>query len=565
VPEIVRKLYFGDNLKVLRESVPDESVDLIYLDPPFNSKKIYNVNFGADAQIKAFVDNWQWSDESVVALDDIRNKHNVGLYDLIFAIKDMVGENGLSAYIVMMTIRLLELKRVLKPTGSIYLHCDSVASHYLKVVMDSIFGIKNFQNSIVWKRTSAHNDTKGWGRIQDNILFYTKSEEYVWNKVYTEYNDDYVKKFYRYTDENGRRYRLGDLTATGIRKGESGMPWKGVDPTKKGNHWAIRRTFLNDPDIPDSTLEALNYLDSIGRIYWPKKGKVPSLIRYLDEMPGSPIQDIITDIPPLSAQSKEKLGYPTQKPLTLLERIISVSSNKGDVVLDPFCGCGTAIEAAEKLDRQWIGIDITCLAVLLVERRLNEGFRHKPIKWDVYGLPVDMESAIELARRDKYQFQYWACRLLYARPIEEDKKGKDKGVDGVILFNDEGPRAKAKKIIISVKGGANVTSSMVRDLRGTVERENAVMGLFVTLTKPTKDMKNEAASAGVYRPPLEVVSDGHMYGVDVMPKIQIVTIEDLLQGGKPKLPNDLTLGGATFKKNRTVANEAPKPNGFNLD
>jgi site-specific DNA-methyltransferase (adenine-specific) len=305
-----------------------------------------------------------------------------GLLGLIGAV---VGNDGLSAYLVMMAVRLFELRRVLKNTGSIYLHCDPTAGHYLKVLMDSIFGVGNFRNCIVWKRTSAHSDTKGWGRIQDNILYYTMSDNYTWNKVYAEYSEDYVRRFFKYR-ENGRIFRASDLTAQGKRAGDSGKPWRGFDPTARARHWAIPRDFLDDGKLPENSLAALDYLDSIGRIYWPPKGKVPALKRFLDEAKGGPVQDIILDIPPLSRNAKEKLGYPTQKPLALLERIIGVSSNPGDVVLDPFCGSGTAMEAAEKLGRQWVGMDVSRLAIALSGRRMREGYgRKEGFAFDVGG------------------------------------------------------------------------------------------------------------------------------------------------------------------------------------
>jgi site-specific DNA-methyltransferase (adenine-specific) len=384
-----KKLFHGDNLDILQACIESESIDLIYLDPPFNSKKIYNASVN-DAQIKAFDDIWYWTDQTSKLLDNLERRIS-GLYEQLMIIRKEIGENGMSAYLVMMAARLVELNRVLKATGSLYLHCDPTASHYLKIIMDFIFGFKNFRHQIVWKRTSAHNDSKGWGHIQDNILFYSKSDEYVWNKVYTGYDQNYVAKFYRHTDDDGRRFQAGDLTAAGISKGgDSGKPWRGIDPGKKGNHWAIRRSFLNDPNIPENTHKALDYLDAIGRIYWPPNGQIPRIKRYLDEMPGGPIQEIITDIPPLSAKSKEKLGYQTQKPLALLERIIAASSNKGDTVLDPFCGSGTTIEAAEKLQRKWIGIDIAHLAIALTEKRLAGGYKN--LKWETIALPKEIKT-----------------------------------------------------------------------------------------------------------------------------------------------------------------------------
>ncbi|MDR2356521.1 MAG: site-specific DNA-methyltransferase, partial [Oscillospiraceae bacterium] len=416
----IRKLYFGDNLEILRGSVKDNSVDLIYLDPPFNSQRVYNAYVGSDAQVKAFDDTWQWTPETVAVLDDIGRNHGHGMKGLLGSIGAVGGNDGLSAYLVMMAARLFELRRVLKNTGSVYLHCDPSAGHYLKVVMDSIFGVRNFRNCVIWKRTSAHSDTKGWGRIQDYILYYTMSDKYTWNKAYTGYSEGYLRKFFKHR-ENGRVFRVGDLMAAGTRAGDSGKPWRGIDPNERGNHWAIRRSFLNDPGVPENPLAALDYLDSIGRIYWPPKGKVPGLKRYLDETRGAPVQDIILDIPPLSRNAKEKLGFPTQKPLALLERIIGVSSNAGDVVLDPFCGCGTAMEAAEKLGRQWVGLVVSLLAIALSERRMREGFGRKAgFAFEVEGMPKDLGSARELAMGKPdggYRFRCWACSLVGARPV----------------------------------------------------------------------------------------------------------------------------------------------------
>jgi site-specific DNA-methyltransferase (adenine-specific) len=539
-------LYFGDNLTVMRERMQPNSVDLIYLDPPFNSKRNYNIffdsskNMSENAQIVAFKDMFYWEDETSKAYDYLKNHGTAHLFELLSSLVSIFGRVDLTAYLVMMAIRLQEMYRILKPTGSLYLHCDPTAGHYIKIVLDIIFGGKNFRNNIVWKRTSAHNDAKRWGHIADFILFYTKSENYTWNNVYTEYNKDYIDKFYRHKDKDARIYRVGDLTAAGLSKGESGQAWRGVNPSDKNRHWAISRDLLNDdPNLPDSVLGALDYLDSIGRIYWPEKGEVPGFIRYLDEMPGVNLQEIVTDIPPLSARGREKLGYPTQKPLVLLERILAASSNKGDVIFDPFCGCGTTIEAAHKLEREWIGIDISYLAVNLVEQRLKDIDRLG--KWSVVGAPVDLRSAENLAIRDRYQFQYWACSLVKARPYNDQIKGADHGIDGKIFFNDDYTNlSKDKVIIVSVKSGKNVDVSMLRDLVGTVVREGAAMGLFVTLVKPTKPMVSEAYLAGYYESP----------GGTKYQKIQIMTIEELLLNQGPSVPIDITCGAGTFKKAR---------------
>lgn len=542
----LRQLHYGDNLQVLREYIASDSVDLIYLDPPFNSKRLYNVYLNSEAQATAFNDAWTWTNETEADLDFVRKSGPIDLDDfLLFARRNSGDDMG--AYTVMMSARLIELNRVLNFSGSIYLHCDPTASHYLKIIMDSIFGKENFRNDIIWKRTSAHSDAKKFGAVHDNLLYYTKSSDYVWNEVFFNHDEDYLKKKYNKIDPDGRRFQDGDLTAAGTTaSGSSGKPWRGIDPTLKGCHWAIRRTFLHDPNIPQNTQEALDYLDSVGRIYWPKKiGGLPRIKRYIDETPGMTAQDVITDINPINARARERLGYPTQKPVSLLERIISISSKPNDLVLDPFCGCGTAIEAAEKLGRQWSGIDITILAINLIDKRLKEGFPKRDWEPEIIGTPKDLDSARELAAREPYQFQLWACSLVNPGFTGKDaRKGADGGIDGIMKFNDEGPESKPKRIIISVKGGSNIGPEMVRSLIGVVQRENAAIGLFITLAKPTKTMLSDAAKAGFYQPPRDKSP--------AVPKIQILMIEDLLSGRGPKLPPDFTTGTTVFKRNRPV-------------
>lgn len=560
----MKRLYYGDNLQVLREHISDEFIDLIYLDPPFNSKADYNVLFKnatgerSEAQITAFEDTWTWGIESEHFLDQLRDKKGE-LYELLDLLVRTLGKNSLSAYLVMMAIRLLELHRVLKSTGSLYLHCDPTASHYLKMISDLVFEPINFRNEIVWKRTGSHGGAKRWGPVHDLILLYTKSKIYTWNQVYLDYDEDYVKNFYKFEDDKGC-YRLVTLTGAGVRKGDSGKPWRGVNPTDTGRHWALPvnaiKSLTNSIYKSLSTQEKLDILNDNNLIYWPVKGQVPQYKRYLDEAPGTQIQDIIIDIKPLSSQARERLGYPTQKPLALLERIIQASSNKGDIILDPFCGCGTAIHAAENLGRNWIGIDITHLAIALIEKRLKDAFPEKfiqdenknqklvpGIEFEVEGTPKDLDAALDLFERDPYQFQWWACSLVNAQPYKDKKKGADGGIDGLIFFEDvvdikKSNKTAVKKIIVSVKGGTNINPSMIRDLRGTMETNKADIGLFVTLTTPTKPMIKEAASSGFYK-----AGNGRDYA-----KIQILTIEELLT--KQKRPEffDMKQGELTFKK-----------------
>ena len=538
-------LFYGDNLKVLREYLPDESVDLIYLDPPFNSNRNYNVLFkdergtDSEAQIVAFEDTWHWNETAQHTYDDLRRQAPEHVARTIEALHDLVGNNQMMAYLVMMAVRLVELHRVLKSSGSLYLHCDPKASHYLKIVLDTIFGPEQFRNEIIWKRTSARSDSHRWNHIHDTLLFYTKSERYTWNTQYTSYGKEYTDDFYRYAEtETGRRYASDNLTASGTREGSSGDTWRGIDVRAKGLHWKY-------------TTDRLDELDSEGRIIWPNRPEgVPRYKRYLDEMPGVAAQSIITDIPPLSAHSREKLGYPTQKPLALLERIIQASSNPGDVVLDPFCGCGTAVAAAQKLGRRWIGIDITHLSIALQKYRLQEMFPES--KFRVVGEPQDIGAAKQLAQDDRYQFQWWALSLVRAKPLggqegsKSGKKGSDRGIDGVITFIDDA-YDKSKRVLVQVKSG-HVKPGDVRDLVGTVQRENAAIGVLITPEAPSREMVTEAVSAGSYHSP--------GWHTDY-PKIQILTIADLLKGAKVQMPMQY----GTFKQAkrvREVAGEQPE-------
>ena len=516
-------LYYGDNLDVLRRYVPDESVDLVYLDPPFNSNASYNVLFKersgeeSPAQIKAFTDTWEWTQESerVYEREIITNPDAPSaVREMIGAFRQFVGANSMMAYLVMMAPRLVELRRVLKPTGSIYLHCDPTASHYLKLLMDTVFGPEQFRTEITWKRTSAHSDTRQGrqqhGRVHDLILFYSKSDTWTWNPLYTEYDEDYMDRFYRHVEpETGRRFRLGDLTGPGgAAKGNPSYEVMGVT-----RYWRYSK-------------ERMAALIEQGRIVQTRPGAVPAYKRYLDEMPGIPLQDLWTDINPIGAQANERLGYPTQKPQALLERIIQASSNEGDVVLDPFCGCGTAVAAAENLKRRWIGIDVTHLAVALMKSRLRTAFGIVPGKdYQVVGEPADVGGARALAEQDRYQFQFWAMSLLEALPREDGRRGADRGIDGVLYFVD-GPRRGMKKAIVQVKSG-KVSSPHVRDLKGTVEREKAALGLFITLEEPTSAMRTEAVSAGFYH--------SEVWQKDY-PKIQLRTIAELLAGERFELP-----------------------------
>ena len=519
-------LYYGDNLDNLRKYVRDETVDLCYIDPPFNSKRNYNQiynNIGKEdvAQAQAFVDTWEWDQLAENGFGEIIGNTR-GLFpqktiNLMLGLQTVLGQSSLFAYLISMTLRIGEIHRVLKPTGSFYLHCDPTSSHYLKLVLDSVFcsGGGYFQNEIIWKRTSARSDSHKWNHIHDVIFFYTKSRTYTWNTQFTNYDETYIKKFYRHIEEGtGRMYASDNLTADGIRNGLSGLPWMGIDITSKGLHWKY-------------TVDKLNELDKEGRIIHPKKaGGVPRYKRYLDEMPGVAVQSIINDIQPLSAQSAEKLGYPTQKPEALLERIIKASSNEGDVVLDAYCGCGTTVAVAQKLNRQWIGIDITYQSISLILKRLEDSYGKGVIEGvKLTGLPKDMQGAEALAEqkddRVRKEFEKWAV-LTYSnnRAAINQKKGADQGIDGWGFFpinhKDFG------RIIFQVKSG-KVSSKDIRDLLGTITREKAELGIFITLQKPSKEMVKEAKASGLYH--------YELFGRDT-DKIKIVTIQEMLEQGK---------------------------------
>jgi site-specific DNA-methyltransferase (adenine-specific) len=523
-------LFYGDNLSVIREYLADETIDLIYLDPPFNSSRSYNVLYKdesgaeAEAQIVAFEDTWHWSQSTETQYRELAAEGNK-LAQLLGTLVAVIGRNQMMAYLVMMAARLIELHRVLKPTGSLYLHCDPTASHYLKMVLDMVFGAKNFQNEITWKRANAHNDPNRFGRVSDIILYYGKTQNVIWNTQHAPYREEYYQSHFK-KDESGRYHRTVPLDAPRHGEGSEALlyEWHGKLPAPSRT-WAVRKEVMED-------------YEQKGLIRYTRTG-TPTLLQYADEMPGVPLQDIWTDIPPVNPQAKERIGYPTQKPLALLERIIQASSNPGDVILDPFCGCGTAVHAAQKLGRIWVGIDITPLATTLIKSRLYDAFKIEAKKdYDVIGEPTTLSDAKHLSTQDRYQFQWWALGLIPARPYggqagsKTGKKGADKGIDGVMTFSDS-TSDMDKRIIIQVKSG-KVKSGDIRDLNGTVDREkNAVMGVFITLEPPSHNMELEVMEIGYYH------SEG--FNRDY-PKIQLLTIEQLLAGEKVKFPGtDTTL------------------------
>ncbi len=482
-----RTLYFGDNLEILQKKIPDKSFDLIYLDPPFNSSRSYNVLFkeglqDSPAQVEAFADSWHWTVESKHVFDYLVTKTSESISNIMLALEKVIGHNDLLAYLSMMTVRMIELHRVLKTTGSIYLHCDPTASHYLKLMLDAIFDKKNFRNEIVWCYRGGGVPKKDFANRHDIIFRYSKSDDYYFNvdAVRIPYSEDTAERL-KYKARSFRDEKV----------------YEDYEQNPKGKH-------------PED--------------WW--------------------------EIQPIMPSSKERLGYPTQKPETLLERIINASSKKGDWVLDPFCGCGTTVAVAEKLKRNWVGIDITTLAINLIKRRLHDQFDLSGQQVYVDGLPTDLAGAEALFKKDPFEFEYWALDLINAMPAKskskENMRGADRGIDGVITFhknilNNNGHGANGKngngngkweygKVIIQVKGGG-VQRSHIATLKGDIERENADAGIFITLEKPTRQMILEAVDAGEFMTPITAKRE--------FPKIQILTIDELLQGKQPDLPHGL--------------------------
>jgi DNA modification methylase len=545
------ELYYGDNLDILRSPehyIADESVDLIYLDPPFNSQQNYNVLFKersgkqASAQQSAFEDTWHWEDQTG-ELYQATVEAGGRVSDVLRAFHTFLDKNDLMAYLVMMAPRLVELHRVLKQTGSLYLHCDPTASHYLKVLLDAVFGGDRFKTDIIWKRTTSHSDSKTWSRVSDNILFVSKGDDYTWNTPTLGHSEEYVADKYRNSDADGRRYQLHDMTSPSPRPNMM-YEWRGFPSPTKG--WRFERTTMAT-------------LDKEGRIWYPTNPdggydftKRPRIKRYLDEMKGTLVSNVWTDISPINSQAQERLGYPTQKPEALLERIISASSNEGDVVLDPFCGCGTTVSVAQRLKRRWIGIDITHLAIGLIKTRLADAYG-EVVKdtYEVIGEPTTLEGAQELADEDKFQFQNWALGLVGARPAGGVKKGADRGIDGKSIFHDG--QGNTQEIIYSVKGGHTLKMDDFRALQAVVRREKAAIGVLISLDVPSKEMRKEAATGEFY------VSDWGTY-----PMWQLLTVEDLLNGKTVKRP-PVKQGDATFKKAPRVKGPTAQQGKLGLD
>lgn len=491
-----RTLYFGDNLEILREKISDESFDLIYLDPPFNSNRNYNVIFkeglqDSPAQVHAFEDSWHWTREAQATFEELvgvrpsKTKTNADIVNLMQALEKLVGHNDMLAYLTMMTIRLIELRRVLKSTGSIYLHCDPTASHYLKVVMDAVFGKNHFAKEIIWSLETVSgfkSQANNWIRGHDTILFYTKSDDFYFKKEYLPHKEEYIVRFKK-IDESGRRYR--DDRSGGRRQ-------------------------------------------------------------YLDKTEGRMVSDVWNDIMSFqqASTSSEILGYPTQKPEALLERIIKASSKEGDLVLDPFCGCGTTVAVAERLKRNWVGIDVAMLAINLVAHRLRDGLGVGRNEIFIDGKPKDLAGAKALAEKDRFAFEYWILDLVNAVPAQsktkENMRGADKGIDGIITIVKavKDGQKELGRVLVQVKSGG-IHRDDIATLKSDVQRENAEAGVFITLEKPTQPMKTEAVEAGTFRVG---------YSAENLPKIQIMTVEDLLNGKKPDLPPAAVLQETYYKE-----------------
>jgi DNA modification methylase len=525
----MRRLYCGDCLEILRsDAIDTASVDLVYLDPPFNSKSIYNLPFqtlGKDvAAVEAFTDIWHWDDETRELEQQLKKQRDtLGLSTFIQDVKILRGgEDGLSAYLVNMAIRLHVLKRVMKSTASLYLHCDPAADHYLKILLDAIFDPKNFHNEIIWKRTSGHSDAVGYGSVHDMILFYSKTDAPTWNDTYQAYDQAYVDQYYRYKDKDGRRFMSGDAGAAGLQGGGYEYEWKGI-----ARIWRV-------------PIDTMKRLDKEGRIFYTKNG-FPRIKRYLDEAKGMPAQDVWNDIEALRSWHQERLGYPTQKPVALLERILSASSNEGEIVLDPFCGCGTTLHAAEKLRRNWIGIDISRFSVGVVKNRLRESFEKDITKQiTISGIPTDVESAWALAHENPWEFEKWACGQLGAKGLYKrlGAKGADAGIDGVIEFYADAHNPSYA--IVQVKGGHVGVNDVKALYTDVVTEPKAAAGVFVCFDK----YKRTALGAT----PGKTFKDN--IAGNSWPIIQVLTVEEMLDGSLPRLPNQVIQQGYRSHRER---------------
>ncbi len=500
-------LYYGDCLGWM-QTWQREVVDLIYLDPPFNSKTDYNILWGkgngVPGQVRAFNDTWRWDQAAAMRVEAIERAVAHPAHLSILWLRNLLRESGMLAYLSYIAQRLAEMHRILKSTGSIYVHCDPTASHYLKVIMDEIFGGQNFVNEIVWRRTSAHSDANRCGAITDRLLLYTKSAEWTWNQQFMPYDDGYKSRF-RHKDPDGRAWMDDNLTAKGLSGGGYEYEYKGTKSL-----WRVPR-------------ETMKRLDLEGRLHFTSRGGIRQK-RYLDELEGRPIQGLWDDISPINSQSKERLGYPTQKPLKLLERVIKLSSNPGDTVLDPFCGCGTTIEAAHNLERHWAGVDISAHAIDLIATR-----RLRLVQPKIEGIPMDMHTADSLARANRHDFEAWAVTRIPGLAPNQRKTG-DEGIDGrgrLLAGGRPGQQGQELPTLVlgQVKSG-KFSLSHLRDFCGVVTRERAALGVYITLdAEPTSAAKREMTRMGHIR-----------IGSEEYPRVQMWSIRDHFEQRKPHLP-----------------------------
>lgn len=575
------ELFYGDNLDVLNRHVDDESVDLVYLDPPFNSNADYNILFGhvdgsrAAAQIKAFGDTWRW-DRAAAADFQKAIEHGGTVADALRAFQTLLGGSNMLAYLSMMAPRLIELRRVLKPTGSLFLHCDPTASHYLKLLLDSIFSPENFRNEIIWRRTGAHGPRRSFGPVHDTLLFYSKSNDYYFKVIRRPYMAGHVASRYRLEPDGRLRSTTGGniLTGAGTTNGESGQPWRGFNPSSKGRHWAVPGDLAEQMPPEFQELGVQKRLDALyeaGLIEIKEGADWPHPVRYLRPGDGQPLsdlwasqpytgawgkgvrgtvyetdQDIDADVQWLGRTDPERLGYPTQKPEGLLQRVIESSCPPDGSVLDPFCGCGTAVAVAERLKRRWVGIDITFLATNLIKSRLVHSFG-EDVDFKVIGEPTTVEDAAQLAKNDHDQFEAWALGLVGARTTTK-KKGADHGIDGRLPFFEK-LGGKARQVLISVKGGRTGVGA-VRDLRGVIDREQSEIGVLISMREPTRPMREEAASAGQYESGSEGVGAWVPH-----PRIQLLTVEELLAGKRIDMPR--LMGSLAFPRAPKVERRRP--------
>lgn len=538
------RLFYGDNLEVLRAHVAPESVDLVYLDPPFNSNRNYSVIFNRDgrvdadntAQIQAFEDTWHWTQATDAQYAEYIATAPGAAADALVAFRGLLGENDASAYLVNMAPRLQELHRVLKPTGSLWLHCDPTMSHYLKILLDAIFGPDTFRNEVVWQRSTGKSlQSRRLPSNHDILLSYGRGASMKWldAETFLPYDaadlDERTASKYRHRDPDGRIFRLDSL----------------INPSP--NRPNLTYEFLGVTRVWRWTRERMEKAYADGIVVQSRPGRVPQMKRYLDEQRGRPLGDVWTDIPPINSRAAERLGYPTQKPLALLERLIRMTTESGDVVLDPFCGCGTTVDAAQKLGRRWVGIDITYIAVDLILKRLEHAHGPEVLdSIDVNGIPHDFASAQKLFERSPFDFERWAVSMVGAEPNQ--KQVGDRGIDGVARFPLDGQRKQLGKVLVSVKGGKSVPPTFVRDLLGTVQQTpGATMGILITMEGLTPGSQEVIDHSGSYTFPVNGAS---------FPVLQHVSIRDLLAGKQPSMPPTLLPYIAAQRTKREAAADA---------